>query len=63
MCIRDRAYVARHLPLDCAGSFRIEDAGIALFERIEGADFTSIIGLPLLAVCRLLPSGGLLPGA
>ena len=56
------AYVARHLPLDCAGSFRIEDAGIALFERIEGADFTSIIGLPLLAVCRLLRSVGLLPG-
>lgn len=56
------AYVARHLPLDCAGSFRIEDAGIALFERIEGADFTSIIGLPLLAVCRLLRGVGLLPG-
>jgi predicted house-cleaning NTP pyrophosphatase (Maf/HAM1 superfamily) len=45
------AYVARHLPLDCAGSFRIEDAGITLFERIDGADFTGIIGLPLLAVC------------
>jgi septum formation protein len=56
------AYVARHQPLDCAGSFRIEDAGITLFERIEGADFTSIIGLPLLAVCRLLRSVGLLPG-
>jgi septum formation protein len=56
------AYVARHQPLDCAGSFRIEDAGITLFERIEGADFTSIIGLPLLAVCRLLRGVGLLPG-
>lgn len=56
------AYVTRHQPLDCAGSFRIEDAGITLFERIEGADFTSIIGLPLLAVCRLLRSIGLLPG-
>lgn len=56
------AYVARHQPLDCAGSFRIEDAGITLFERIEGADFTGIIGLPLIAVCRLLRGVGLLPG-
>ncbi len=56
------AYVERHRPLDCAGSFRIEDAGITLFDRIEGADFTGIIGLPLLAVCRLLRAAGLLPG-
>lgn len=55
------AYVARHQPLDCAGSFRIEDAGITLFDRLEGADFTGIIGLPLLAVCRLLRAVGLLP--
>lgn len=56
------AYVARHQPLDCAGSFRIEDAGITLFERIDSGDFTGIIGLPLLAVCRLLRAAGLLPG-
>jgi septum formation protein len=56
------AYVQRYRPLDCAGSFRIEDAGITLFERIDGADFTGIIGLPLLAVCRLLREVGLLPG-
>ncbi len=56
------AYVTRHLPLDCAGSFRIEDAGITLFDRIDCADFTGIIGLPLLTVCRLLRGAGLLPG-
>jgi septum formation protein len=56
------AYVTRHLPLDCAGSFRIEDAGITLFERIDGADFTGIIGLPSCPVCRLLRGAGLLPG-
>lgn len=55
-------YVARHRPLDCAGSFRIEDAGITLFDRIDSGDFTGIIGLPLLAVCRLLRGIGLLPG-
>lgn len=56
------AYVRRHRPLDCAGSFRIEDAGISLFARIDSADFTGIIGLPLLAVARLLRAVGLLPG-
>jgi len=56
-----QTYVARHRPLDCAGSFRIEDAGITLFERIDSGDFTGIIGLPLLAVCRLLREVGLLP--
>lgn len=53
-------YVRRHRPLECAGSYRIEDAGIKLFERIEGQDYTGIIGLPLLAVGRLLREVGLL---
>lgn len=48
-----RAYVERHRPLESAGGYHIEDAGIRLFERIEG-DYTGIMGLPLLAVCRLL---------
>lgn len=56
------AYITRHRPLDCAGSFRIEDPGIKLFARIDGADFTGIIGLPLLAVAGLLRDVGLLPG-
>lgn len=48
-----RAYVQRHRPLASVGSYHIEDAGIRLFERIDG-DYTGIMGLPLLAVCRLL---------
>jgi len=47
-------YVERERPLDCAGSYKIESGGIALFERIEGADFTAITGLPLLALTGLL---------
>lgn len=47
-------YVARDRPLDCAGSYKIESLGIALFERIEGNDFTAIIGLPLTALVTLL---------
>jgi septum formation protein len=53
-------YVERHRPLDCAGGYRIEDAGITLFEQIEGDDYTGIIGLPLIAVSRLLRETGLL---
>lgn len=53
-------YVRRHRPLECAGSYRIEDAGIKLFERVEGQDYTGIMGLPLLAVGRLLREVGLL---
>ncbi|MCX4247942.1 Maf family protein [Paraliomyxa miuraensis] len=53
-------YVRRYRPIECAGSYRIEDAGIKLFERIEGADYTGIMGLPLLAVARLLREVGVL---
>jgi len=55
------AYVARWRPLDCAGGYRIEDAGIALFERIVGDDPTGIEGLPLITVARMLREFGL-PG-
>lgn len=51
-------YVARDQPLDCAGSYKIEAGGIALFERIEGDDFTAIMGLPLIALAGLLSARG-----
>jgi septum formation protein len=47
-------YVERDQPLDCAGSYRIEGLGIALFTRIDGSDHTAIIGLPLLRLCAEL---------
>jgi septum formation protein len=52
------AYVRRDQPLDCAGSYRIESLGIALFERLSGDDFTAIIGLPLTRVVALLERFG-----
>lgn len=55
-----RAYAEACEPFDCAGGYRVEDAGIRLFERIEGEDFTGIMGLPLLAVATLLRDAGLL---
>lgn len=52
------AYVDREAPWDCAGSVRSEGIGIALFERIASDDPTALIGLPLIAVARLLRAEG-----
>ena len=43
-------YVAKDDPLDCAGSYKLEAAGIGLFGRVTCDDWTSIEGLPLLAL-------------
>jgi len=51
-------YIEREQPFDCAGSFKAEALGIALFERIEAQDPTALIGLPLIALCRLLRTAG-----
>jgi len=51
-------YVEAERPLDCAGSYKIEGLGISLFDRIESADQTAIIGLPLLTVCKMLRARG-----
>jgi septum formation protein len=47
-------YVAADSPLDCAGSYKWESRGIALFDRIEGVDPTAITGLPLIALVSIL---------
>ena len=52
-------YVAAERPLDCAGSFKCEGLGIALFERIESIDPTALVGLPLIALARLLRARGM----
>jgi septum formation protein len=56
-----RRYVERERPLDCAGSFKSEGLGIALFERIDNADPTALIGLPLIATARMLRDMGIDP--
>jgi septum formation protein len=52
------AYLQRDQPYDCAGSVRSEGLGIALFESIESTDPTALIGLPLIALARLLRAEG-----
>jgi septum formation protein len=47
-------YVQREQPLDCAGSFKSEGLGVALFERIDTSDPTALIGLPLIWLARAL---------
>ncbi len=53
------AYLHKEQPLECAGSFKSEGLGIALFQRIEGDDPNALIGLPLIALCELLLEHGL----
>ena len=53
-----KRYVARERPIDCAGSYKVESLGISLCETVAGADFTAIVGLPLIRVCQLLRNAG-----
>lgn len=55
------AYVRLDQPLDCAGSFKVEAAGIALFEAMEGRDYNSLLGLPMIALVDLLREAGINP--
>jgi septum formation protein len=49
-----RSYLSRENPLDCAGAFKIEGLGISLMEKMEGEDYTSLIGLPLIKLTQFL---------
>lgn len=51
-------YVDRDRPFDCAGGFKSESLGIALFEKIETEDPNALIGLPLIRLIRLLEAFG-----
>lgn len=51
-------YLAREQPFDCAGSFKCEGLGIALFQQMSGNDPTSLEGLPLIALTSVLQRAG-----
>ncbi|HBV75344.1 MULTISPECIES: Maf family protein [Vibrio] len=51
-------YVDKEQPLYCAGSFKSEGLGIALFERLEGKDPNALIGLPLITLIDMLKKQG-----
>lgn len=53
-----RRYLEAERPFDCAGSFKCEGLGIALFEAIETRDPTALVGLPLIALAQCLREAG-----
>ena len=46
-------YLQIEQPYDCAGSFKCEGLGIALFDSLNGRDPNTLIGLPLIALIDL----------
>ena len=52
-------YVEVDNPIDCAGSFKSEAAGISLLRSMISEDPTAIIGLPLITVSEALRQAGL----
>lgn len=51
-------YLEAEQPFDCAGSFKAEGLGVSLFRATEGADATSLIGLPLIRLVDMLLAEG-----
>jgi MAF protein len=56
-----RSYLLREQPYNCAGSFKSEGLGIALFEAMEGEDPNALIGLPLIRLISMLRNEGINP--
>src|SRR5690606_24522076 len=54
-------YLQRKLPYDTAGSANAEGLGIALMESMQSDDPTAIIGLPIIALSRMLRQFGINP--
>lgn len=52
-------YLRIEKPYNCAGSFKSEGLGIALFEKLEGEDPNTLIGLPLIRLIRMLEAEGM----
>ena len=56
---RIQTYLLREKPYDCSASAKAEGLGIALIERIDTEDPSSLIGLPLIALTEMLERAGL----
>ena len=55
---RIEAYLQREQPYNCAGSFKSEGLGIALFRRLDGEDPNALVGLPLIRLIDMLERAG-----
>ncbi len=54
-----RAYIQLDQPFDCAGSYKIEKAGLGLMHNVQTSDPSAIQGLPLIALSEALVELGL----
>jgi septum formation protein len=52
-------YVNKERPLDCAGSAKSEGLGITLLDALAGDDPNALVGLPLIALARMLRNEGI----
>lgn len=52
-------YIEIDQPLHCAGSFKCESLGISLFEKMVGNDQTTLMGLPMIQLCKILHQFGI----
>ncbi len=52
-------YLHQERPYDCAGSFKSEALGICLFDRFEGRDPNTLVGLPLMALTDMFQAWGI----
>ncbi|MCW9030218.1 MAG: Maf-like protein [Gammaproteobacteria bacterium] len=48
------SYLKKETPYNCAGSFKSEALGIVLFEKLEGEDPNTLMGLPLIRLVKML---------
>jgi septum formation protein len=53
-------YLTSDQPYDCAGSYKLERQGIALFSEITCSDWTGIEGLPLIELSKVLDKLGII---
>lgn len=54
-------YLTYEQPYDCAGSFKCEGLGVALFSKLSGDDPNTLIGLPLIRLVDMLKAEGVDP--
>ncbi len=54
-----RRYLEKESPFNCAGGFKSESLGIALFNKMEGNDPNALIGLPLIKLVSMLDQQGI----
>ena len=54
-----KRYIELEMPLNCAGSFKWEKLGIALFSKMQGEDVTALQGLPLIRLIAMLEKEGI----